>query len=149
MRTCSTAGWRCFARQPTSNPTGPWPSAPAPWPSASRKACGWAIRRSVVPTLLHRPCPMPDRLSIQEPDAGQRAKPSWNAFLEQGFRPLYVAGCLWAAACVALWVFAPHWLAGTLQGVFWHAHEMLWGFVATIAVGFLFTAGANWSGTRP
>lgn len=92
---------------------------------------------------------MPDWLSIQEPDAGQRAKPSWNAFLEQGFRPLYVAGCLWAAACVALWVFAPHWLAGTLQGVFWHAHEMLWGVVATIAVGFLFTAGANWSGTRP
>ncbi|MBR8657904.1 NnrS family protein, partial [Achromobacter sp. Marseille-Q0513] len=31
----------------------------------------------------------------------------------------------------------------------WHAHEMLWGFVATIAVGFLLTAGANWTGRNP
>ena len=26
---------------------------------------------------------------------------------------------------------------------------MLWGFVATIAVGFLLTAGANWTGRNP
>ena len=26
---------------------------------------------------------------------------------------------------------------------------MLWGFVATIAVGFLLTAGANWTGCNP
>src|SRR5690606_32938354 len=34
-------------------------------------------------------------------------------------------------------------------GVVWHAHEMLWGFVATIAVGFLMTAGAAWTGINP
>ena len=33
-----------------------------------------------------------------------------------------------------------------MNGLAWHAHEMLWGFVATIAVGFLLTAGANWTG---
>ena len=28
----------------------------------------------------------------------------------------------------------------------WHAHEMLFGFVLAVIVGFLFTAGRNWSG---
>lgn len=50
---------------------------------------------------------------------------------------------------MALWVFAPQVLTGSLPGVIWHAHEMLWGFIATIAVGFLLTAGANWTGINP
>lgn len=66
-----------------------------------------------------------------------------------GFRPLYLAGCFWALASVWLWVHAPARITGVLGGVFWHAHEMLWGFVATIAVGFLLTAGANWTGKNP
>lgn len=74
---------------------------------------------------------------------------SLKASLELGFRPLYPAGALWAAVAIALWIFAPQTLAGTLQGVAWHAHEMLWGFIATIAVGFLLTAGANWTGRNP
>src|SRR3546814_10467634 len=31
----------------------------------------------------------------------------------------------------------------------WHAHEMLWGFIATIAVAFLLTASATWTGFNP
>lgn len=54
-----------------------------------------------------------------------------------------------AAARPAVRVFAPHWLQRPLAGVAWHAHEMRWGFVATIAVGFLLTAGANWTGQVP
>ncbi|MGE8616692.1 MAG: NnrS family protein [Achromobacter spanius] len=78
-----------------------------------------------------------------------RPRPQWRAFTEMGFRPLYLAGCLWALASVWLWVHAPARITGVLGGVFWHAHEMLWGFVATIAVGFLLTAGANWTGKNP
>ncbi|MGO4392341.1 NnrS family protein [Variovorax sp. M-6] len=91
---------------------------------------------------------MAELLRIEEPE-GARAPPQWKAFLEMGFRPLYLAGCFWAAISVALWVFAPGWLGGTLAGVTWHAHEMLWAFVATIAVGFLLTAGSNWTGINP
>ncbi|MDQ8021446.1 MAG: NnrS family protein [Moraxellaceae bacterium] len=87
---------------------------------------------------------------MQIEDAGEGGgRPSWNAFLEMGFRPLYLAGCAWAAIAVLVWIFAPHWLVGTLGGVAWHAHEMLWGFVATIAVGFLLTASANWTNRNP
>lgn len=91
---------------------------------------------------------MAELLRIHEPGADSRP-PQWQAFLELGFRPLYLAGTLWAALSVALWVYAPQWLAGVLPGVFWHAHETLWGFVATIAVGFLLTAGATWTGINP
>lgn len=98
---------------------------------------------------------MAQRLEIEEPRhtpgrrPGHASAPQWKAFLELGFRPLYLLGCLWAAVSVALWVYAPQWIAGRMPGVFWHAHEMLWAFVATIAVGFLFTAGSSWTGRNP
>ena len=92
---------------------------------------------------------MAELLQIEEPTRPPRVPPDWKAFLDLGFRPLYLAGCAWAPIAVALWVFAPQWLAGSLAGVAWHAHEMLWAFVATIAVGFLLTAGANWTGINP
>ncbi|CUB01893.1 NnrS family protein [Comamonas thiooxydans] len=96
---------------------------------------------------------MSELLQIEEPmgfvPQPKAPAPQWKALLELGFRPLYMAGCLWAAVSVALWVFAPQWLAGRLGGVQWHAHEMLWAFVATIAVGFLLTAASNWTGSNP
>jgi len=93
---------------------------------------------------------MAEFLQIQEPAAAAKpAAPNWAAFLELGFRPLYIAGAVWAIVAVLLWVHSPEWLSGTLGGLYWHAHEMLWGFIATIAVGFLLTAGANWTGINP
>ncbi|KNE29737.1 NnrS family protein [Achromobacter spanius] len=93
---------------------------------------------------------MPPLLSPAPADpAPRRPRPQWRAFTEMGFRPLYLMGCFWALASVWLWVHAPARITGVLGGVFWHAHEMLWGFVATIAVGFLLTAGANWTGKNP
>lgn len=92
---------------------------------------------------------MAELLRIDEPGQARALAPQWSAFLELGFRPLYLAGCFWAAVSVALWVFAPGLLRGQLVGVIWHAHEMLWGFIATIAVGFLLTAGGNWTGIHP
>lgn len=77
------------------------------------------------------------------------APPQWRAFLSLGFRPLYFAGCAWAALAIAIWIFAPGLLGQPLSGLAWHAHEMLWGFVATIAVGFLLTASANWTKINP
>lgn len=93
---------------------------------------------------------MPPLMTIDEPAASSRQpRPQWRAFTEMGFRPLYLAGCFWALASVWLWVHAPARITGVMGGMFWHAHEMLWGFVATIAVGFLLTAGANWTGKNP
>lgn len=91
---------------------------------------------------------MAEMLQVSEP-VRPRQPPQWRAFLELGFRPLYLAGCFWAAFSVALWVYAPNMLTGIMPGVLWHAHEMLWAFIATIAVGFLLTAAATWTGINP
>jgi uncharacterized protein involved in response to NO len=79
----------------------------------------------------------------------ERAAPSLRAFLEVAFRPLYLGGVAWALIAIGIWVYAPQILTGPLQGNAWHAHEMLWGFIATIAVAFLMTAAANWTGINP
>lgn len=88
-------------------------------------------------------------IPLEEPAGSGRVAPSLRAFLELGFRPLYLGGAAWALIAVGIWVWAPQILTGPLGSVAWHAHEMLWGFIATIAVGFLMTAGANWTGINP
>lgn len=85
---------------------------------------------------------------LEEPYARSDA-PSLRAFLELGFRPFYMAGMAWALIAVALWVYAPNVLIAPLGGIAWHAHEMLWGFIGAITVGFLMTAGSNWTGINP
>ncbi|HUH39551.1 MAG TPA: NnrS family protein [Castellaniella sp.] len=88
-------------------------------------------------------------MHIEEPAASASPRPSMDAFLALGFRPLYLAGVIWALVSIALWIYAPQWIGAPLSGVIWHAHEMLWGFIITIAVGFLLTASATWTGFNP
>ncbi|MBP9905683.1 MAG: NnrS family protein [Rhodoferax sp.] len=85
---------------------------------------------------------------------GTKAPPSpptgWP-FLRLGFRPFYLAGALTAAALVPLWLLV--FLGGipftpAVPGLLWHAHEMLFGFAAAIIIGFLMTAGKNWTGLQ-
>src|SRR6187401_3202552 len=114
-----------------------------------------------TPSALHPPAvttamPIPQgkasasgMIPLEEPAGSGRVAPSLRAFLELGFRPLYLGGAAWALIAVGIWVWAPQILTGPLGSVAWHAHEMLWGFIATIAVGFLMTAGANWTGINP
>lgn len=75
--------------------------------------------------------------------------PNMDAFLSLGFRPLYITGCAWALLSVAVWIFAPGLVSAPFNGLSWHAHEMLWAFIATIAVGFLLTASATWTKINP
>jgi uncharacterized protein involved in response to NO len=92
---------------------------------------------------------MDNTIELKAPAQPARPAPSLRAFLELAFRPLYLGGAAWALIAIGLWIYAPQLLSGPLQGIAWHAHEMLWGFVATIAVAFLMTAGANWTGINP
>ncbi len=65
-----------------------------------------------------------------------------------GFRPFYLLAALLAALWVPLWALQFSGVLGTpvLRGPAWHAHEMVFGFTQAVVVGFLFTAGRNWSG---
>ncbi|MCX2863933.1 NnrS family protein [Paucibacter sp. PLA-PC-4] len=85
--------------------------------------------------------------------ASRPAPPADSAFAlwQLGFRPFYLLASGFAALSIMLWAVQFAGLLGSLaylQGPLWHAHEMLFGFTLAVVVGFLFTAGRNWS-NRP
>lgn len=88
-------------------------------------------------------------IRIEEPLGRPRPTPGF-ALWQLGFRPFYLLASGFAAVSIALWALQ---VAGLLprpylSGPLWHAHEMLFGFVLAVIVGFLFTAGRNWT-NRP
>ena len=88
-------------------------------------------------------------VTIEEPKRPGAAA-SGFALWQLGFRPFYLLASGFAALSIGLWAaqFAG-WLGHPyLAGPLWHAHEMLFGFTLAVMVGFLFTAGRNWS-NRP
>lgn len=71
-----------------------------------------------------------------------------TAFFQTGFRPFFLAASLFALLSIPLWIF---FLAGKASfhpagGVlFWHAHEMIFGYAVAVIAGFLLTAAARWT----
>lgn len=88
-------------------------------------------------------------ISIEEPQR-PGPLPAGFALWQLGFRPFYLLASLFAALSIGLWAAQfTGWLpAPYLAGPLWHGHEMLFGFTLAVVVGFLFTAGRNWS-NRP
>ncbi|MBQ0961602.1 NnrS family protein [Ideonella sp. 4Y11] len=86
-------------------------------------------------------------IPLTEP-IGRAPRPGQFALWALGFRPFYLLAAALAALSVPLWALQFSGWLGTpvLRGSVWHAHEMLFGFTLAVVVGFLFTAGRNWSG---
>mgnify|MGYP000214990735 CR=1 FL=1 len=65
------------------------------------------------------------------------------------FRPLFLGGTLFSILAIAWWIYfwnsASAWMPHG-GPVWWHGHEMLFGFGAAIVVGFLLTAVQSWTG---
>ena len=83
---------------------------------------------------------------LEEPRQPDPA-PTGSALWALGFRPFYLLASVFATVSIALWAAqVAGWLGVSyLPGPMWHAHEMLFGFALAVVVGFLFTAGRNWS----
>jgi len=83
-------------------------------------------------------------LPVEEPP---RPVPRRFALWDLGFRPFYFLASVFAALSIPLWALQFSGVLGHtyLGGPLWHAHEMLFGFTLAVIVGFLFTAGRNWS----
>ncbi|MEZ6967256.1 NnrS family protein [Aeromonas sp. S9(2024)] len=65
-----------------------------------------------------------------------------------GFRPFFLLGALFSTLAMLGWIGQLNgWLSmpGIGNPVWWHAHEMLFGFGAAIVAGFLLTAVQNWT----
>jgi uncharacterized protein involved in response to NO len=64
-----------------------------------------------------------------------------------GFRPFYLLAALFAALSVSAWVARLHgWIEPARMDLAWHMHEMVYGFAIAVVIGFLYTAGRNWTG---
>ena len=89
-------------------------------------------------------------IPLKNPSAIPAALPPDFALWQLGFRPFYLLASVFSALSIGLWALQFSGWLGTpyLSGPMWHAHEMLFGFALAVIVGFLFTAGRNWSG-RP
>ena len=116
-----------------------------------RKAPGGApaYDRSVRDATRHRPARPIPFIVLQEPPT-TAPEPRGFALWQLGFRPFYLLAGIFGAGSIALWAAQVSGALGAtyLPGPVWHAHEMLFGFALAVIVGFLFTAGRNWSG-RP
>ena len=74
------------------------------------------------------------------------------AFLRGGFRPFFFGGAVWAVVALTVWLVVLATgasLPSTFDGLAWHRHEMLFGFVGAVIAGFLLTAIPNWTGRLP
>jgi len=67
-----------------------------------------------------------------------------------GFRPFFLLAGFDALVNMIVWLAAfldpDLWPARALPAMYWHAHEMLFGFAAAAITGFLLTAVPGWTG---
>ena len=70
-----------------------------------------------------------------------------------GFRPFFLMAGIDAVFNMCLWLvayFHPElWPEGTIPAMYWHGHEMLFGFAAAAIGGFLLTTVPAWTGRPP
>jgi uncharacterized protein involved in response to NO len=88
------------------------------------------------------------RIGISQAPAPEIA-PRGLPLLRLGFRPFYLGAAVFAALAVPFWLVLFLGGASLPSGVpplYWHAHEMLFGFAFAVVVGFLLTAGKAWTG---
>lgn len=85
-------------------------------------------------------------IPLEEPTT-KRIPPETFSLWALAFRPLYLLAALFAAVAIPVWAIAHSGgIELPIPGMWWHAHEMIFGFAVAVIIGFLLTAGRNWTG---
>ena len=103
---------------------------------------GLSLDREAAPAPIALPTQQqaPDTEFAMTTAAEQVRAYKGPAILSFGFRPFFLAGALWAAIAIALWL---PMLTGQLSlpsafaPIEWHVHELIYGYVPAIIAGFL------------
>ncbi len=89
-------------------------------------------------------------INIDDPSKVDNTPALWRL----GFRPFFLGGALLASLYIPLWLltwFYPQYSSfsdsfwAQVVPLWWHPHEMLFGFAIAIVAGFLLTAVQNWT----
>lgn len=73
----------------------------------------------------------------------------FKTIFSYAFRPFYLAASLYVIAIILLWYPFGYEGNQNYPSLFWHGHEMIYGFAGAVIVGFLLTAVSNWTNTPP
>ena len=77
--------------------------------------------------------------------------PRGLALFSYGFRPFFLLAGIYAFTMIPWWMFGYAHGSLSFSGLppmYWHAHEMIYGFVMAAIAGFLLTAVPSWTGER-
>ena len=77
---------------------------------------------------------------------------SMPPILQYGFRPFFFLGAVYAGLAIPAWLwmyFSGYAPPGPFPGLYWHSHEMLFGYLGAVLAGFILTAIPNWTGRLP
>lgn len=88
-------------------------------------------------------------LKIDDPEVSIPRPTSFTEWpvWQLGFRPFYLLAALFAVLSIPLWIAQYFGLISVPQvHLFWHMHEMVYGFAIAVIVGFLLTAMRAWTG---
>lgn len=95
----------------------------------------------------------PEMMALLHEHAQNNAKPQSKttelALLNLAFRSFFLLAVLCSIVGMllwALWLNGKANLSGEISPIVFHTHEMIFGFGATVAVGFLLTAVQTWTG---
>ena len=93
-------------------------------------------------------------LSIRESQARRERPMTGIGIWRLGFRPFYLGAAFFSASAILLWISAIFGLNGLsdsaiMPPLYWHGHEMVFGFAFAVIAGFLLTASNNWTGMLP
>lgn len=102
-----------------------------------------------MPTIQSAPVRSPSLPIASFEQSSPPPAPAGWPLLRLGFRPFYLGAAIFAALAVPAWLvlfFGHASLRSGMPPLYWHAHEMLFGFAAAVVIGFLLTAGKAWTG---
>ncbi|MGB1837690.1 NnrS family protein [Marinobacter adhaerens] len=85
------------------------------------------------------------------PTSPERASASVSQLFSYPFRIFFLSMTVLAIAAIPLWVMQVNGVISlplAMPGLFWHQHEMLFGFLSAAIAGFLLTAVCVWTQTE-
>ena len=85
------------------------------------------------------------------PTSPDRASASVGQLFAYPFRIFFLSMTVLALAAIPLWVMQVNGVISlplAMPGLFWHQHEMLFGFLSAAIAGFLLTAVCVWTQTE-
>lgn len=85
------------------------------------------------------------------PTSPERASASVGQLFSYPFRIFFLSMTILALAAIPLWVMQVNGVISlplAMPGLFWHQHEMLFGFLSAAIAGFLLTAVCVWTQTE-